>query len=305
MFCNEMRIRILSIIVSAVVCFATCNCCLPSDGLTIAKKLKMMEDALPLPYHDALPDIVKRCAAEPVAFDFESFGPFVEAELSSRGMPLEMKYLPLALSRMRGDYRDGDRCGVWALPTLVGLRYGLRIEADYDERLSVEAATRAALDYIAELNAKYDNWWLSILAYTNSPNALHHALMRSDKVLELWDFHEQALLPDVAVIGNFIAYVYLGAEGQLRFEEPAIAVSPEIRKTVSEQPTALASEPKKEPVATPAPKPQPKSVTYTVKKGDTLGKIAGKYHVSVANLKKWNHLKSDMIREGQKLIIKS
>lgn len=300
-----MKFKIIGIAFAWVICLASGACCLPSDGLTIAKKLKMMEDAIPLPYHDALPDIVKRCAAEPVVFDFEAFGPFVEAELSKRGIPLEIKYLPMALSRMKGDYRDGDRCGVWALPALVGLRYGLRIEADYDERLSVEAATRAALDYIAELNAKYDNWWLSILAYTNSPNALHHALMRSDKVLELWDFHEQALLPDVAVIGNFIAYVYLGAEGQLRFEEPAIAVSPEIRKTVSEQPTALASEPKKEPVATPAPKPQPKSVTYTVKKGDTLGKIAGKYHVSVANLKKWNHLKSDMIREGQKLIIKS
>lgn len=297
----------MSILASVVICFATCNCGLSSDALTIAKKLKMMEDAIPLPYHDALPDIVKRCGAKPIVFDFESFEPFVEAELSKRAMPLEMKYLPMALSRMKGDYRNGDRCGIWAMPTLVGLRYGLRIDESFDERLSAEAATCAALDYIADLNAKYDNWWLSILAYANSPNSLHHAVIQNDKVLELWDFYELDLLPDVGVIADFIAYVYLGNENQLRFEKPTVTISPEITPTAQNAPATLATEPKKDSTVKPAPtpKPQPKNITYTVKKGDTLGKIASKHHVTVAKLKQWNNLKSDMIREGQKLIIKT
>lgn len=42
---------------------------------------------------------------------------------------------------------------------------------------------------------------------------------------------------------------------------------------------------------------------YTVKKGDTLHKIATKHSVSVATLKKRNGLKSDNIRVGQKLKI--
>ena len=46
------------------------------------------------------------------------------------------------------------------------------------------------------------------------------------------------------------------------------------------------------------------SAKYKIKKGDTLTKIANKYHVSVANLKKWNNLKSDKIQIGQTLIIK-
>lgn len=45
--------------------------------------------------------------------------------------------------------------------------------------------------------------------------------------------------------------------------------------------------------------------TYTVRKGDNLGKIAAKYHVSVSQLKKWNHLHSSTIRAGQKLKINS
>ena len=46
-----------------------------------------------------------------------------------------------------------------------------------------------------------------------------------------------------------------------------------------------------------------KSITYTVKSGDTLGGIAKKHRVSVADIKKWNNLKNDLIRVNQKLKI--
>lgn len=46
------------------------------------------------------------------------------------------------------------------------------------------------------------------------------------------------------------------------------------------------------------------SSTYKVKSGDTLSHIASRYGVSVANLKKWNNLSSDLIRVGQKLSVK-
>ncbi|WP_010099547.1 LysM peptidoglycan-binding domain-containing protein [Ornithinibacillus scapharcae] len=42
---------------------------------------------------------------------------------------------------------------------------------------------------------------------------------------------------------------------------------------------------------------------YTVKSGDTLSKIASQYGVTIADLKKWNKLNSDMIYIGQKLHI--
>lgn len=45
------------------------------------------------------------------------------------------------------------------------------------------------------------------------------------------------------------------------------------------------------------------TVTYKVKKGDTLGKIAARYHVTVNQLKKWNHLRSTNLSVGQKIRI--
>lgn len=60
-------------------------------------------------------------------------------------------------------------------------------------------------------------------------------------------------------------------------------------------------------------KPKPKTdnsnlkgqalITYTVKKGDGLGKIASRYDCTISEIKKWNKLKSNTIRPGQKLKI--
>lgn len=41
--------------------------------------------------------------------------------------------------------------------------------------------------------------------------------------------------------------------------------------------------------------------THTVRSGETLGTIARKYRTTVSNLKRWNNLRSDIIRVGQKL----
>ena len=45
------------------------------------------------------------------------------------------------------------------------------------------------------------------------------------------------------------------------------------------------------------------SFVHTVKKGESLGSIARKYHCTVASIKKWNHLKRDTIHVGQRLTI--
>ncbi len=44
-------------------------------------------------------------------------------------------------------------------------------------------------------------------------------------------------------------------------------------------------------------------IVYKVRKGDVLGRIANKYHVTVADIRKWNNLRSNNIRIGQNLVI--
>ncbi|MCM1501151.1 MAG: transglycosylase SLT domain-containing protein [Bacteroidales bacterium] len=44
-------------------------------------------------------------------------------------------------------------------------------------------------------------------------------------------------------------------------------------------------------------------IVYKVKSGDVLGKIATRHRVTVSQIKKWNNLKSNTIRVGQRLVI--
>lgn len=48
--------------------------------------------------------------------------------------------------------------------------------------------------------------------------------------------------------------------------------------------------------STPAPR-----ADYVVVSGDTLSKIANKHSISIEDLRRWNHLRSDMLRIGQEL----
>ncbi len=47
-----------------------------------------------------------------------------------------------------------------------------------------------------------------------------------------------------------------------------------------------------------------KMTYHTVKKGETIAKLAEKYDVTISDIKKWNKLKGDTIEIGQKLIVK-
>ena len=311
-FCKIMKFRTLFIIWSCIFCLAANNCCVSSGSDSFANELKSMEKDIPLPYHEVLDKTVKQLANKSLPNTFMKYEAFIDSALVQRGMPMELRYLPYALSGMKANYCYEDRCGYWALPTLVGMHYGLSIDENYDERWSVEASTLAALDYLNDLHGKYNDWWLSILAYANSPTSLSHALIHHGEEPALWDFHDHRLMPDTNVITDFIACVYLGNQNKLNFTakatEPSVVkpkkvkgpelAAPEAQQRV-EEPTLKTNpaEPKKDPST------GSETIKYKIKKGDTLTKIAAKYHVTIADLKKWNNLKNDNIREGQTLTI--
>jgi nucleoid-associated protein YgaU len=69
---------------------------------------------------------------------------------------------------------------------------------------------------------------------------------------------------------------------------------------VERRPSPTVSAPKPKPVVV---KLKPKQVKYTVKKGDSLGRIASKHSVGLSSLRRANGISGDLIRPGQVLTI--
>ena len=154
------------------------------------------------------------------------------------------------------NFEEGDRAGEWGLPTLIALRYGLTVDNERDDRFDDEASRQAAMRYLTDLYAEFNDWELVYYAYLYSPAYVKNLQLR-----------------------------------KLSIPQP----KPEIKRP---------AKPKNpEPTQTPKKAKETKCITYTVKSGDTLSGIAKKHHVSVADLKKWNNLKNDLIRVNQKLKI--
>lgn len=160
---------------------------------------------------------------------------------------------------------EGDRAGLWGLPKLVALHYGLTIDDKHDERLDDEACQQAALAYLNDLYAEFGDWDLCYYAYLYSPAYVRNLQLRNLTIPQP--------KPEIK-----------------RAPKPKNVDNPNPKDNKSKDKSSKNN--KKE-----------KYVTYTVKSGDTLSKIAKKHNVSVADIKKWNNLKNDLIKVNQKLKI--
>ena len=170
--------------------------------------------------------------------------------------------------------KDGDRAGLWGLPTLIALRYGLTINEMADERLDEMLSTQAAIDYLTDLYKEFGDWDLCYYAYLSSPAHVKNL---------------QARNLDISTPAE---------------KKPVVAYKPDkVKKEEIKKEEVKKEEVKKTEKPQAPKKAKQKAITYVVKKGDSLGKIAKKYHVKVKDIQKWNNLKSDFIREDQKLKI--
>lgn len=338
------------------------------DSTQVCKRLAIIQKQIPLPYHPSLIEDIKDCMARPLPAEFTQHDSLITAELQRLHLPEELRYLPLALSRMNPNHYRDNRAGIWDLPVLPALRYGLTVNEHHDERYSVEAATPAALHYLSDLYAATGDWWTCLLAYVNSPAAVNRVKARHPGLaIKPWDYADQRWLPDTDILGSFIASYYVYSA-----DDKAIAHNDEVIVSCSfDQPMSVTAicdhtglpkkivlllnplyrsdpfqpiddyglrlpqsakdrfeanrdniyevtarqlvqqEEEKVQMAEQQEKAKEKAkaqtaskyVVHVVKSGDTLNKIAKKYHVKVSDIKKWNKLKGDLIREKQKLKI--
>ena len=85
---------------------------------------------------------------------------------------IESAYNPQAYSRMRA-------AGMWQFIPSTGKKYGLQQNFWYDGRRDVLAATRAALDYLQVLHDTFGDWELALAAYNCGESGLQRAIAKN------------------------------------------------------------------------------------------------------------------------------
>ncbi len=106
--------------------------------------------------------------------------PIFEQELESKGLPNELKYLPVIESALDPDaVSRAGATGLWQLmlPTARGL--GMEINTLVDERRDPVRSSQAATTYLQQLYEIYNDWSLAIAAYNCGPGNVNKALRRA------------------------------------------------------------------------------------------------------------------------------
>ena len=160
------------------------------------------------------------------------------------------------------------------------------VDVRFDERISTEIA----LNRLHELFNEYGDWNMSMVAYSTSPTAL--AAMDSiafvnAPILKSLRKTEEEYSENIPA-----AFERIGSLAERRKAERQAF----LREQAALRKARLDSLRKRQAAST-------DRITYTIRRGDTLGGIAARHRVKVSDLKRWNNLKSDMIREGRKLVI--
>lgn len=100
----------------------------------------------------------------------ESLSPEMISLIDDSGLPKELMILPLTLSNFDNQrVNEKGGTGIWQLKYHIAKKYGLRISTYIDERRDNIKATEAAIKYIKELFATYNDWNIVTVAFVADP----------------------------------------------------------------------------------------------------------------------------------------
>ena len=117
--------------------------------------------------------------------------PLIEKMLKEAGLPDDLKYVAVVESALRPHIRSSKGAvGYWQFIKSTGLKYGLRIDRDIDERRNLFAATRAAMAYFKDLYDIFGTWTLSAAAYNMGEQGLQAEVL----IQQIKDYYSLHLL---------------------------------------------------------------------------------------------------------------
>ncbi|MGB0881932.1 MAG: LysM peptidoglycan-binding domain-containing protein [Vicingaceae bacterium] len=107
------------------------------------------------------------------------YEPTISKNLTEHNLPQELKLLPAVLSAFNPNSNNNiGGAGYWHLNYPQAVKYGLTVNDLIDERKDFEKSTKAATTYLKDLQNKYNDWELTLTAYSSGVVTVERLLKR-------------------------------------------------------------------------------------------------------------------------------
>lgn len=300
--------------------------------------------------------LIARCLA-----NSQIYFPIFEEILDRKGLPDELKYLPIVESAFNPTaVSRAGATGLWQIMHGTATGLGLEINSYIDERRDPVRSTEAAANFLQKLFELYGDWQLVLAAYNSGPGNVNKAIARSGGKRTFWEimhhlpretrsyvplyiaavfvmhYHEDYKILsakpkrdlyalDTVLVFDKISLIQVAQHTGMDYNE-LYALNPcyktgIIPKSDKGYPLSLPArylgiyEAKKaniirdpsmaDPLFALVEETEAKWLIHRVKKNETISKIASRFGVSIAEIKKWNRLRSSTLKTGQKLKIQT
>jgi len=104
--------------------------------------------------------------------------PHIEKVLKDKSLPDDLKYVAIAESGLKPHAASNKGAvGYWQFIESTGIKYGMEISKDIDERRNLIYSTEAAANYLKDLYGLFGSWTLAAAAYNMGEEGLKTELI--------------------------------------------------------------------------------------------------------------------------------
>lgn len=213
-----------------------------TDEHTIRERLAKLPTVIELPYNQVVRSYIDRYTQHGRDKVTALLGlshyymPIFEQALEERGLPLELKYLPVIESALDPNaVSKHGAAGLWQFMLITAKGMGLEVNSIIDERRDPYLSSQKAAQLLSDLYATYHDWSLAIAAYNCGPGNVNKAIRRAGgdpKKHDFWSIYNYLSPETRGYFPLFIAANYVMNYYPEHNISPVIPTKPLITDTI-------------------------------------------------------------------------